>query len=271
MHTTAMSDHVVGLLQSGLSHTEFVLLSVLTFMIGNRDCCKELSRDDVMRASGIKDRRQFYKARNGLKEKSLIQVERCNNKAARGGVCRYEIMHPEIPGRTLPSKGAVDYEHLPDWVVWQFYRRLIPEENHIEGLPLMFDCPLQPHAGTGTFTINLQRGGGPHGFYQCKECMEGQKTFDLTVPEGSPKKTGVKSIRGASGGMQWFYMTLLKIPPYKDHLAQINVRGIIHQIMQEYDEYVAKHREEPRVPRYVLMPEGFVRPPEVMGNGETSF
>ena len=260
VHTTAVSDHVIGMLESGLSHAEFVVLAVLLQMIGNRNCCKELSSEDVMRACGISSRKRFYKTRKGLKEKNLIRFTDCVN---RGGVCIYEIMHPEIPGRSLPSKDAPDYKTLPNWVVWQFYSRSIPEDKHTSD-PFAFECPISSHAGTGTFHIRINRDEDYHGHWECKECVAGRSPSAIKNEDGESRGWEIKW--GQFGGMQYFYQRAFRV---SDHEAAAKVRGIVHEIFQEYHEYIREHHEEPSMP--VFMPEGFVRPPAVLDNGETAF
>jgi hypothetical protein len=249
VETTAVSDYFIKSIALGDHEPiDVVLLLVLLHEIGNKQCCAELRTEDLMKACNIKDRRAVYAARKRLAEKGLINF---TTRRQQGGLCYYEILHPTM-ATPLPSKHAVDYTKLPDWVVSQFYQELIPENLHTE-FPTWFNCPInRGFHSSPSFHITLSQGEDGHGHWECQSCTVSRKFNDLG---------GLDTKKGLFGGMQRFYRLYMAA---SDHESQIKVRGLVHDLQLRFDAYVQVHRRKPPLCDRPLPP--FVPPVDVNGN-----
>jgi hypothetical protein len=149
-------------------------------------------------------------AREELMKHNLVR----SKELPKRGHWEYELLDPRNGG-SLPSRKNVNFAELSNWVVEQFYLRLMPDRAISAD---RFDCPLQFHSKP-SFSVHYDRGADGHGTWSCRAC-------------------------NSNGGMVSFYRKLKDVNTGE---AMRAVRALLHSLIEEERMRAQQVRTTPAV------------------------
>lgn len=196
LKTTAFPDLLVSDLASKLKpSTVVVYLYLLHESAVQKKTILNLHTGYVLFGANIGND-TLKQARAELMRHNLVR----STELPKRGHWEYELLDPRAGG-SLPSKKNVKFAELSNWVVEQFYVRLMPDRAISAD---RFDCPLQVHSKP-SFSVQYDRGTDGHGTWSCSACR-------------------------SNGGMVSFYR---KLKDAKAGEAMRAVRALLHSLIEE--------------------------------------
>jgi hypothetical protein len=100
-------------------------------------------------------------ARTDLKKHGLVEF----GETTKRGHWEYVLLNP-LTSAPLPSRNNVNFAKLPNSVVYEFFKRQIPEH---EVSSARWHCPFGDH-DKAAFKVKYDRGTETHGTWSCTKC-----------------------------------------------------------------------------------------------------